>query len=448
VNFVELILPIGKAAFFTILILKVYSIVRASRLRSVGLLWLGVSLLFWGIRLIFPSGSFARIFFVLLLLLTGTIYLSYREGKVFPVICTTLGFGFAITLALVAALGYSQHISFKIFALLCLLTISFFPGYRFFESSRGSTSWFRYFLILAAVAWFILISVAYLSPQALGAGNVDGDLWFSLVAVGVMYLYTSGIEGQHQQNQWSVYPYLKGKSLLDALARLDQRETVMLLQQRVMSTGYLTASLIHDFKNIMTYIDACADFGLSQANPAEVARSLRAIRDNVDRGSRTITALLSSLAQGRREEPTEIQIGEFLSEFLESARINYRLEGIEFLLKMAGDRRIVLRRGELEQALGNLIHNAVQAFKSVDGEGEPMIELSCHGTGSAFAIELRDNAGGLAEDVQRRLFMPPTESSPAGLGLYLAHTLIALNRGTLEFEPLEGGSCFRILFEA
>ena len=161
-----------------------------------------------------------------------------------------------------------------------------------------------------------------------------------------------------------------------------------------------------------------------------------------------VTALLSSLAQGRRQEPTKIQAGEFLSKFLESARINYRLEGIEFRLNISEDRMIELRRGELEQALSNLIHNAVQAFKSFDGDLSPAIEFSCYAAESSFVIELQDNAGGLAEDVQRRLFMPPTEASPAGLGLYLAHTLIAHNGGTLEFEPLEGGSCFRILFEA
>ncbi len=444
----NLILPICKTVFFTILIMQIFSLARATWPRRSQMLWMAASLVFWGARLLFPIYTFARMVFVLLLLLAGTIYISDREGKAFPVICITLGIGFTITLALAAILGYSQHISFKIFVLLCIFTVSLFPGYRLFSIPTGDSARRRYLLILAVVVWLGVISAAYLFPQALWAEDVDWDLCLSLVAIGVMYLYTSRTAGVHRPGRLSVSPYLKGRNLLDALARLDQHETVMLLQQRVMSAGFLTASLTHDFKNIMTYIDACADFGLRQSDQATVARSLLAIRNNVARGSRTVTALLSSLAQGRRPEPTKIQAGEFLSKFLESARVNYRLEGIEFCLNVSEDRMIELRRGELEQALGNLIHNAVRAFQSFDGDLNPEIELSCYTAESSFVIELRDNAGGLAEDVQKRLFIPPTESSPAGLGLYLAHTLIAHNGGTLEFEPLEGGSCFRILFEA
>ena len=110
------------------------------------------------------------------------------------------------------------------------------------------------------------------------------------------------------------------------------------------------------------------------------------------------------------------------------------------------DRTVAQRRGELEQVLFNLIHNSVQAFKDMDGASERKVEISCHVVEPSMVIELRDNAGGLSEHAQKRLFAPPTEISPSGLGLYLAHTLVMQNGGTLEFQPLVKGSCFRIVY--
>ena len=47
-----------------------------------------------------------------------------------------------------------------------------------------------------------------------------------------------------------------------------------------------------------------------------------------------------------------------------------------------------------------------------------------------------------------KIFEPffTTHSSGTGLGLYIAREICASNQATLEYRPIEQGSCFRITF--
>ena len=79
--------------------------------------------------------------FVLFFLLATGNYIYHLEGKRNSVVWISAGIGFAIALGLAAALGYSQNISFKLFVLLCVCIVSFFPGYVLYDSlsTQGPT---------------------------------------------------------------------------------------------------------------------------------------------------------------------------------------------------------------------------------------------------------------------------------------------------------------------
>jgi len=449
---VNQILLISKIVFFTTLALQMGYLTKRYLLSEAGSLWLLLNYALWGARLIFLPSSFPRMLFVLFFLLATGNYIYHLGGKRSSVVWISAGVGFAIALGLTAALGYSQNISFKLFVLLCVCIVSLLPGYLLYDSLRKEFSRRLLLSVLGMVVWLSVICATYLFPKEMRANDMDWDLWISALALGAAFFMSVGAESTISRPQRIISSQMRERNLLGALARLDQNETVLLLQQKVISTGFLTASLTHEFKNVMTYIDACTEFALGQTDPEQVNRCLQTVRENVSRGSRTVISLLNTLAQGRREELSGIPIREFLAEFVKSIRINYRMEGIRFSLNVAVDRTVSQRRGELEQVLFNLIHNSVQAFNNMDGDSYRRndfgrkVEISCHVVEPSMVIELRDNAGGLSEHAQKRLFAPPTVISPSGLGLYLAHTLVMQNGGTLEFQPLVKGSCFRIVY--
>jgi len=89
---------------------------------------------------------------------------------------------------------------------------------------------------------------------------------------------------------------------------------------------------------------------------------------------------------------------------------------------------------EIKQLLLNLIANAKEAIEKISSPSPQQfcIEVQLEATENDIVIDVCDLAGGIAEDVQPRIFEPyfTTKEMGTGLGLYIARTLAA--------NPLQG----------
>jgi signal transduction histidine kinase len=104
----------------------------------------------------------------------------------------------------------------------------------------------------------------------------------------------------------------------------------------------------------------------------------------------------------------------------------------------------LVRPGEVEQVLFNLIRNALEGFRRGSREGEKTVSLVLHGTEEAVVVDVIDNAGGVPEQAAGKLFQINPASTGTGLGLYISRSLAERSGGTLVYEPRPGGSCFRL----
>jgi signal transduction histidine kinase len=101
----------------------------------------------------------------------------------------------------------------------------------------------------------------------------------------------------------------------------------------------------------------------------------------------------------------------------------------------------------LERALRNLLRNALEAQQRNDASSP--VEVETGWREDRFEIVIRDRGPGMSAEMRRRLFQPFASDRPGGvgLGLALAHRIVALHGGTLELEPrAEGGTSAKIRF--
>ena len=199
------------------------------------------------------------------------------------------------------------------------------------------------------------------------------------------------------------------------------------------------AFILHDIKNLVSQLSLVTRNAERHAdNPEFRADMIATLQSSVKK----LNDLMARLSPGaaREAEPARPFAIDALVEAIVAAksRSHPLLAGGEAGLVAKGDRT------GLEQALGHLVQNAIDA----SAPDEP-VELRWFESGGDVAVEICDRGPGMSEEfIRTRLFQPfaSTKESGFGIGAYEARALIAAMGGRLEVESTIGaGTRFTII---
>ncbi|NDD91939.1 HAMP domain-containing protein [bacterium] len=222
---------------------------------------------------------------------------------------------------------------------------------------------------------------------------------------------------------------------LRELSRLRER---LREAESLAAIGRLSAQVAHEVRNPLHSIGLEAELAIERAQQSgdpQLRQSLQSILESVERLSSITDNYLrfSKTSSGRR---SRFDLGEALESVLatyapacekQGVRVDWRrIE--EVGLEIHGD------RDGVEQALGNLMSNALHAL---DGVTNPKIQwtLGSGETGSVW-VRVRDNGPGIASEIQARLFAPfsTTKAQGTGLGLSWVKRIVDEHQGKIEVE--------------
>jgi signal transduction histidine kinase len=242
----------------------------------------------------------------------------------------------------------------------------------------------------------------------------------------------------------------------------ERRESELELGQlrRVESLGYLTASVVHDFNNLLTPI-VCLSAVLAREleKSSRVGEMAAEIRDTAERAAGIVRQMLSFVRR-RHERARRINVGAVVSEMQGILRrvVGDDIELVVAIDDDAGD--VTADRDQLEQVLVNLAANARDAMPGggrlfiattpvtlVGGEGEGSdastgADESASMCGAYVALRVSDTGVGMSPAVRERVFerffttKEPGEGS--GLGLAAAHRFARANGGCISVRSSEG----------
>jgi C4-dicarboxylate-specific signal transduction histidine kinase len=111
---------------------------------------------------------------------------------------------------------------------------------------------------------------------------------------------------------------------------------------------------------------------------------------------------------------------------------------------------VLVDRVQIQQALLNLMHNAIEAMGASDGERTLVVTLRGEEDGRV-AIAVADTGPGLPDEVQAELFAPFVTTKPdgVGIGLSVSRTIVEAHGGRIWAEPNPGGGMvFRLTLPA
>lgn len=406
---------------------------------------LAVFLFVLAIWLLTPSDAGFRDSILVSLLWAGRAFLLAAGERRKLGMWSSLGAGFLLALLLAWVLGHRGSVpytAFRAFGMALLSGFALWDLFRYSSSSRLALT-----TLLSCCAWLAVGSGNLVLAILRSPLQIPGSVPALLVAfcTGLLIFH----EGYPLMAGWG--GSLVGLGARDRLAhevfaRLQEKEDALARQNRLIASGLLAVGAAHEFKNVLAHVKTTAEFGLSQGDPGRKNESFRLLLQHAEAGKDATIGLLENISRSGAGKRIIIDAARDLPGFLRMVRAAFRGDGIVIEADLADGVCFRCRRDEVEQVLLNLVRNAAEVYREGHAGGERLISVTARRQEELAVLEVKDRAGGVRADAVDRLFTPSANARSTGLGLSLSRGLAIQNQGSLEYEPVEGGSIFRLVF--
>jgi signal transduction histidine kinase len=241
----------------------------------------------------------------------------------------------------------------------------------------------------------------------------------------------------------SVQQAMRQVQLLEEKRELARRAH---LAEKMATIGTMSAHLSHEIRNPLNA--AKLQLTVLERRMARLPEDARAslqeplalVQGEIERLNRILTDFLQmARPQAPGTAAVDLQaVAERVLDLLEPQAMaaGVRLERrFETIPRISGD------LGRLQQALMNLVLNAIQATPK---GGWVRIELARQPKHAIAIVE--DSGPGIPLDAQRKIFEPffTTKEGGSGLGLPLVHSIIEQHGGSIALDSADGGARFMI----
>lgn len=241
--------------------------------------------------------------------------------------------------------------------------------------------------------------------------------------------------------------------LVTDITEVSRLREQVALKKNLESLGEMSAGLAHEFKNAMAALHGYAQF-LQTVDQDEQGRSAtEALLQEVRNLSEMTTAFLN-FARPQTLQLEDVEIEELLDECIRELRPLFEAHHVQCVRNStvsegAASKMVRADTRMLRQTLLNLLRNAAEAIPDSKPDRRIMIETSVETTGGKplAVISICDTGQGIAPSDLQKIFIPffTTKSQGHGIGLALAHRVIAEHGGTLTAaNRSEGGAAFTL----
>jgi len=248
-------------------------------------------------------------------------------------------------------------------------------------------------------------------------------------------------------------------AMLDRIDRsrneIKQRQTREIelrlrLQQteKLAAIGQLAAGIAHELGTPLSTVDGKAQQLLrQQISDQRILDGLETIRAEAARMEQIIRQLLD-FGRNNPLNLSKIDCAELVHNAIDKLDIHTYANQADIQV-IAPDKPVIIRadRIRMEQAVSNLLRNAVHACKS-------RIRISWSTAGTQVTITVEDDGPGIDETQRSQLFDPfyttKIIGEGTGLGLSVAHAAVADHNGYIEVDRSDDlhGACFRIVINS
>lgn len=254
---------------------------------------------------------------------------------------------------------------------------------------------------------------------------------------------------------------LSERKRAEAEARESERryreiQTALAHANRVTTMGQLTASISHELKQPIGACGANAEAGLRwlgarSPNLEEARQAFERITKDARRASEIMNRI-RGLVKNTPMYKEWVQINEAIGEVITLTRGEAMKNSVSVRMELAEDLPLVQGdRVQLQQAMLNLIINAIEAMSAVDDGPRELTISTGKDEPSAVLVTVRDSGPGVAPENIERVFEPfcTTKAGGMGMGLSICRSIVQAHGGTLRLSAnVPRGAVFRFTVPA
>lgn len=238
----------------------------------------------------------------------------------------------------------------------------------------------------------------------------------------------------------SAFNYM-ADTLDTAREQRDRAENMMLQSNKLASIGQMAAGIGHEINNPLNNVLSYTKLLQRSLQKTEYAdaqtrqrllEDLDALRDEALRASEIVRGILN-FARQVPPQYSSFEVGPWLENTLALVRQAAKSRSISLQLDCDFDGELEGDRSQLQQALINLLLNAIQASPQ-----DAQVSIACRREGDKLVLIIRDQGCGITPDKLDNIFDPFFSTKPegegSGLGLSISLGIIEYHHGTLQIE--------------
>jgi signal transduction histidine kinase len=215
--------------------------------------------------------------------------------------------------------------------------------------------------------------------------------------------------------------------LIDRIRESNTELTItnkkLLQSQKLASIGILAAGVAHEVNNPLGGLFNCVDMLEEKGEDSDFRRRyLDLLKDGLSSIENTVGKLLWMSSKGEKK-PQDVDVRQALSDAFGLVEYKLKKSNISYMENIEAGLAVRLDPIDLQQALINLMFNAVQSMK----EGGIMT-INAFSKGSKVILEVNDTGEGIEDTDILKIFDPfYTTKAPGegtGLGLWLTYDIV------------------------
>ena len=239
--------------------------------------------------------------------------------------------------------------------------------------------------------------------------------------------------------------------IFQAVNELREKDQMLIQQGRLAAMGEMINNIAHQWRQPLNNIGLIVQnlqlsFEMGELASVDVNKQVGNAMEIILHMSRTIDDFRKFFNQDKEKQSFCVQGA--IDRVLEFIGPSLRSNSIQVEVKADPNVCAVGFENEYAQVLLNIMANARDAFVERK-TGEPKIIIKVSQPKGRSVVTVRDNGGGIAEDVLPKVFDPyfttKTQANSSGIGLYMSKTIIEKNMcGKLSIKNVPDGAEMRI----